>query len=422
MGPDAEIMLELDLPMASFRLFALEKAIQTGSSPELLAALEGRTATEDDEECRMMLVHAIRAVRQKLAGPREPAAPVEDVMFEKAWQAGDPEARIELLRDLQIEQRRRLVSKAPDWLKAERDPMVAMFLVQTFGQFWPKDKLEILKQLLTAPRLGTRLAAMEVLTTKAPQMLTQALPRLLMSEDFRIRALAVKGLAKIDLEEALSNFEFLLTDQDPASRIGALQISIYLPYSRIKPMLMKAAAMETNMDLLGKIGALLVTNPDVELPYEIWEIYDAVPALTNPVKSATLEKIYQAACQIVRSSGVLEGEDFQVYMTRLHDRINKKSAMRLVREWLPKIEACDAVRLAELKKGVAQLIHRAFVRETLEETLGWPIADHVKAKVRDILRTFPPKTGPAHPAGNYPRPPQATGPKAPPIIVPDRKS
>ncbi len=62
---DPTWLVDLQAPVKSFRLFALERAMAMPPSAELLAALEAHRTTEDDEECQLLLIHAIGAIRQR---------------------------------------------------------------------------------------------------------------------------------------------------------------------------------------------------------------------------------------------------------------------------------------------------------------------------------------------------------------------
>ena len=68
MNSERDLLNELDAPVRSFRLFAIEQIIQSGSTSEVLQALQARLPGEDDQECRIMLEHAITMVRSRVEG------------------------------------------------------------------------------------------------------------------------------------------------------------------------------------------------------------------------------------------------------------------------------------------------------------------------------------------------------------------
>ena len=50
------------------RLFALEQVIQEGQGERLLGELQARVSTETDDECRVMLGHAVNALQRRISG------------------------------------------------------------------------------------------------------------------------------------------------------------------------------------------------------------------------------------------------------------------------------------------------------------------------------------------------------------------
>jgi len=75
---DKEIIENLQLPFASFRLFALEQAIKTGNTKEHLALLAQLPDSEGSSECQVLLPYAIAAVKNRLAGAKDTSVNAND--------------------------------------------------------------------------------------------------------------------------------------------------------------------------------------------------------------------------------------------------------------------------------------------------------------------------------------------------------
>ena len=58
------ILDNLRVPIKSFRIFALEEIIKSGGNPEILSVLKEIQATEDDQDCSLLISNAIDAVYQ----------------------------------------------------------------------------------------------------------------------------------------------------------------------------------------------------------------------------------------------------------------------------------------------------------------------------------------------------------------------
>ena len=64
------ILDNLRIPIKSFRIFALEEIIKSGGNPEILSALKEIQATEDDQDCSILISNAIEAVSARLNGAK----------------------------------------------------------------------------------------------------------------------------------------------------------------------------------------------------------------------------------------------------------------------------------------------------------------------------------------------------------------
>ena len=119
---------DLKAPIKSFRIFALEEVIRSGSSPELLQVLEDISRFEDDAECSMLINHAISAVKGRLAGARSlPAAILSGQSeFVDAWQKADDNEKMRILSDLPTRLPKELRELGPDLIVNETSPVIIL--------------------------------------------------------------------------------------------------------------------------------------------------------------------------------------------------------------------------------------------------------------------------------------------------------
>ena len=273
------ILDNLRLPIKSFRIFALEEVIKSGGSPEILAVLEEISATEDDPECSMLISHAISAVNSRLGGTNN----VETVSLDNVsdfltnWKEADENLRMHILSNLPVRLPKDVRTLGPE-LTEGVTPLVAARVIRTFGRNWPEDKFNLITNNLHSDSLVLKLASLRTMVHLKPDLLLDELPELLASPDPEIKALAIRGLVKIDKEEALNHLQALLLSPTKTERLAGIQNCPFLPFDMVKPLLLKYFAAETNSELLIKAGWIIEMNPDVEVPFRLFEIAERSPA------------------------------------------------------------------------------------------------------------------------------------------------
>ena len=312
----------LRLPIKSFRIFALEEVIRTGDSPEILSVLEEIRISEDDPECSMLISHAISAVQSRLAGAKkpEPMAITNSTDFLTNWKQADENMRMHIISNLPARLPKDLREMGPVLLEGS-SPVVSARIIRTFSRNWPEDKFDLITNNLHSDSLVLKLASLRTMVHLKPEMLLKDLPYLLASSDPEIKALAIRGLVKIDKEEALNHLQALLLSPTKTERLAGIQNCPFLPFEMVKPLLLKYFAAETNAELLIKAGWIIEMNPDIEVPFRLYEIAERSPAKkTNLVK-----KVLNEAVKLLDKSGIL-GKQFAVYTRKLQDWVNKRNA------------------------------------------------------------------------------------------------
>ncbi|MBF0406321.1 MAG: HEAT repeat domain-containing protein [Candidatus Riflebacteria bacterium] len=375
-----DVIQSLSAPIKSFRIFAIEKAIYEGSSKELLDVLRARQLEETDEECLILLSHAVLAVVNRISETHKNflSTPIES--FHEKFVLSSSEDKLSILKSLSQNE---IISQIPcvtQLLARESNPLVLSSIIRLFGRHWPKDKLPELCGMLLSNFLSVRLASLEILSCNYPDCLINDLPRLLSSDDPRIRAMAIQGLAKIDLEIAIEHLEAMLMGENLQEKLCGVQNCLYLPFEKVKSLLLKFLASETSNDLIIKAGAVLEINPDKEVPFRLLEI---ISQSSNDQKDL-LRKIFVGSCKSIKNSGIL-GQNYDLYMNRLHNFELKLNANRIVQSVLSKHNV--AVSETEISEELAYLLrtNRPEILTSLRESLQWNISELLKKVVRDAL-------------------------------------
>jgi HEAT repeat protein len=400
MTHDDEIILHLALPQQSFRIFALEQAIRQGKSPALLEALERHREVESDEECRMLLAHALQMIQKRLAvGSGTPASqPARALVFPEAFDSLPTTERFACLESVRSEADPTLPAHLPELIHREHDPGVLTALLRLYAREWNEEKATFFTAFLTSPRLSARLCALEILLQRAPETLRDSLPQLLTGGDCRVRALAIRGLAAIDADEAVEHFEHLLLATDAVGRLAALQVSVFLPFDRIRESLLKYAAAESDPEMLDKALLLFAHNPDPEIPFRLFELAESSPL----PKAEKLKRCVQTACRNLKASGVM-CETFDEFMAKLQTWIYRRQAAKFAQTCLERIQEVQGPPPAEWAQVIRQSLSKPFFREAFEEALSWPLAAETKTTLTALLAGKPePGCGPVPAAAARP--------------------
>ncbi|GAB4271494.1 MAG: hypothetical protein Kow0029_09250 [Candidatus Rifleibacteriota bacterium] len=374
---------DLKAPIKSFRIFALEEAIKSGAAPEVLNVLYELKAEESDGECQMLIAHAISAVEARLSGAeKKPAKKIkEQEDFFEQWNAADETEKMRILTQLPARLPASIKGLGPELLAMEKSPVLGSKIIRVFCRHWPEEKFNAISDLLRSQSLSLRLAALRTIVHMKPELLLDDLPSLLRSEDPQIKALAIRGLAKIDKEEALNHLQALLLSSTLSDRLSGIQNCPFLPFEMVKPVLLKYFAAENHPELLIRAGWILEMNPDIQVPFKLYEI-----AERSPAKKAELVKgILNESVKLLEKSGIL-GDQFPLYTRKLQLWVSKRNALRFARQLVPRLEA-DPVPY-ELDQLIRAKLGQPFVLDSFNEALSWPISDKVKQRFSSYIEDF----------------------------------
>ncbi len=374
------ILDNLKTPIKSFRIFALEEIIKSGDSSEFLVALDQLKLTETDSECLSLISHAINSVKGRLEGDKKELDNIDysnTSVFLSKWNKADDNLRMSMISNLPLRLPKDFKTLGPQLLSGS-SPIVAARVIRLFGRSWPEGQFNLITDNLSSGSLVLKLAAIRTMVHLKPELLLNDLPVLLASSDPEIKALAIRGLAKIDKEEALNHLQALLLSPMQTDRHAGIQNCPFLPFEMVKPLLLKYFAAETNPELLTKAGWIIEMNPDIQIPFMLFEI-----AERSPEKKANLvKKVLNEAVNLLDKSGIL-GNQFAAYMRKLQDWVSKRTALRYVRQVVPRLDT-DKVA-TEVEKNIIVSLKQPAIKSAFNEALNWPISDRVKNRIKDYL-------------------------------------
>lgn len=371
---------DLKAPIKSFRIFALEEAIKSGDSEDVLKVLHELKIEEDDGECQILINYAISAVQSRLGGKEEkPAKKIKEQQeFFAQWNAAEDPGKMQLLSGLPVRLPAELKKIGPDLLEQGISSVIAAKVIRIFCRHWPEEKFKMISDLLSSNSLSLRLASLKTIVHMKPDLLLADLPTLLRSEDPQIKALAIRGLAKIDKEEALNHLQALLLSSTLSDRLAGIQNCPFLPFEMVKPVLLKYFSAENHSELLIRAGWILEMNPDIQVPFKLYEIAERSPAK----KAELVKEILNEAVKLLEKSGIL-GDKFALYTRKLQTWVNKRNALRFIKQLVPRL--APEVIPPELDQLIRNRLNQPLVREAFTEALNWPISEAVKAKVAAFL-------------------------------------
>lgn len=388
MSLDPEVFQSIAAPVKSFRIFALEQIIREGSTREVLDLLLHAKTNETDEECLLFFSHAIESVQSRLdsCNPTVKGEFSEQEFHERFVSAASG-VRVSMLKNLPSREIASLAARSHGWLSLDTNPAVVSTIVRLFGKLWAKEAFATLKSLLVSPYLSVRFSALEVMVAQYPELLARDLPKFLASKEPRIRALAIQGLAKIDLDVAIEHLEAMLLGNDEHEKMCGLQNCLYLPFERIKQSLLRFLILESSHPLLMKAGLLLELNPDPDIPFRLLEIIQCAPLL----KVDFFKKLYQGACRAVENSGLL-GKDYPVFLEELKKFEAKLRNLDSVQEILHQTIALEAEGKLDEDVSGLETLDQPEIKNVLKQSLEWNLPATLNAKVRSLVHESPDST------------------------------
>ncbi len=336
------LISELQAPVTTFRIFAIEKAIKSGASSRLLEELLISQKRESDPECQMLLEHAIASVRERLQKKDSKTSNRVTLADFARLSAADQllvvkkTGNAQFKRDATIDNIKRLLGmSAHAVVKAE--------IVKKCGSFWPDDYISYLEENLFAEASTLQLACLETIIQKAPSLFMRHFEKLVTLPDPLIRAIAIRGLSKKYPRSAATFLADSLRRGDYFSRLAALRTISVMPFAPHRASLIELLAHEQDERLLKIAAAILLANPDREVPFRICDV--AVKA-SDQKKASYLFELQKNCCSMIRMAELCP--DFQMYLLTLKKYRQRAVSTLFVENCLSVYESSQANTRNEL--------------------------------------------------------------------------
>lgn len=407
------LIKDLLVPVKAFRIFALEEVIRVGNSPQMLASLQELALQEDDQECLLLLRHAVEAVQKRLSenldttqrpslldGKVPEQSPGSDAFaglhpsdLLKKWESADVQEKMCLLTHFSRKLAPRFRELGPDLLFREESPILISRVIRIFSSAWPPEKTYLLTQLVDSPHLSIKLASLRTLVHINPGSLLEKLPEHLNHSDPQVKAFAIRALSRIDPEETSKHLEGLLFSKDLAGKTAGLVNCTFLPIEMVKPILLRFLSAENHPELIARAGWILKMNPDAQTPFKLFEILEQA----SPQKAELMKNLLKEAYRLIEKSGIIE--NISDYQSKLQSWIKSRNAVRWVQDIIGEI---DAGRLGH--ESLTQARSRCTspeVRTALAEALTWPLSESTRQTLLTISQgNTPPVESLSSPAIN----------------------
>ncbi|MBI3038505.1 HEAT repeat domain-containing protein, partial [bacterium] len=376
---EEDLIQNVSCTLKSMRLLAIEHASTYGNTQNIHDALKTRLESETDEECRILLKFAIEGVKSRIERSGKQKIKLEPENFFEEFRKSDATIKLQLIESFSEEGINKIIDSVPKLLKDEENPLVAATIIKRFAKFLSPDQFSMLTELHYSRFITVKLAAMEALVLYKPELLIQHLPSFLVSDDPRTRILAVRGLARINLEEATLYLESMLLDPNTAIKQVALQNCLLLPFDLVKKPLINFCSAESDLSFLARAGLVFKINPDPEVPFRLFEIVES----SKGPKIGAMKKVLEGACNVIKAARVLKC-DYQEYLSQLQLWVNKRISRRKVHTYISKL-AVSETSDPNLTANIQNDLQNPIIKGAFEDALTWHIPDHVKDKVKELL-------------------------------------
>ncbi len=342
------LISELSAPVKTFRVFAIEKIIRTGASADILKALQQQRGVEEDGECRMLLDHAILSVEERLAGKQSEQQKTRNRITPSEF------AKMTAPEQLQAIDRTATATLKKDSARtieilwhAASDPVVHAQIIKRCSQFWPDELADLLENNLYHTSSVLQMACLEGLIARFPDRLQKNFDRLVISPDPVIRAAAIRGLARRHPQSAAIFLAQSLRKGDYYTRLAALRAISVMPFNLNRSSLLEILAVEKDEKLQKIIAAIIISNPDREMPFRICDIMEK----TQPERLPFLQELQKNCCAMIRMAEICP--DFKQYLVTLKKYPNRLKARHFVESCINSYDSADP----ETRNELVLLLH-----------------------------------------------------------------
>lgn len=307
-----KIRNELSAPIKSIRVFAIESALSSVPSRELLDCLTEFHALETDAECKILFEHVISQVSEKFENRRIEATSVDNILSQFPNQ--NPAEQLKSISQLRVAQLRKLdhAKVIADLLKTSKDNLVAAGIVKKFRKYWPEKFVPFLEKHVFSNSKALQIACIETLVLHFPDSLKDKLVKLVFINDPVIRSLSIRGMAKQFPALAAAFINECFTKGDLYNKATAIKICSTFRFDLIKDSLLTLIEIETELKLVEGALTVILGNPDREIPFRLIEMMFRI----DKQKAQLIKAFFPEYCKVLEASEICE--NFQAYMTYLN--------------------------------------------------------------------------------------------------------
>lgn len=337
------LISELSAPVKTFRVFAIEKIIRTGASADILRALQLQRSVEEDAECQMLLDHAIISVEERLAGKKSEQPKTQNRITPADFVKMSAPGQLQAIDRTPTATLKKDCARTIEILwKAAAGPVVHAQIIRRCHQFWPDELADLLENNLYHASSVLQMACLEGIITRFPDRLQKNFDRLVISPDPVIRAAAIRGLARRHPQSAAIFLAQSLRKGDYYTRLAALRAISVMPFNLNRSSLLEILAGEKDEKLQKIIAAIIISNPDREIPFRICDIIEKAP----PERLPFLQELQKNCCAMIRMAEICP--DFKQYIATLKKYPNRLKARHFVESCISSYESADPETRYEL--------------------------------------------------------------------------
>lgn len=357
-----KLTTELTAPIKSFRLFAIEKAMQMPANQQLLGCLKDRLKNEDDAECQMLLRHAIESLSRNLAHTKTAEISLDE--FEQAFNIAPTETQLALLSQIKVSKLKSANYDLllPKLLAAAQNEVVAAAIIKKFTRFWPESARNYLEKNIFSSSKSLQIACIKTLLKRFPESLKSQLHKIIHVKDPVIRSLAIWSMGRFFPELAADFIQESLEKGDYYSKATALQVCSTLDFNLVKQSVLNLIFVESDPRIFKAACTIVLNNPDKEIPFRLMEIITR----SQKEKAKYLSAFLPLYCENLKASKICE--DFATYMQTLGVHSSNLKARIFVHNCLT---AAGSVGASEQHEAInelrEQIKNNSFVRSAAYE-------------------------------------------------------
>lgn len=178
-----------------------------------------------------------------------------------------------------------------DSLKNGTSELETIRIIRLIKRHGSIEDAEYVKPFLKNSKPDIVRAAMKTLEVLDKEYLCVYLPQLLQDKSAKVRLTATKVFQNIDKDSVVSIVLSMLGSLNQNQRTIAITTAMLVDFNQIRDEFIRAFAMETNSELLEKIGLVLMANPDSELVKDMYIAHKRSKTILKAQREKLIETV-----------------------------------------------------------------------------------------------------------------------------------